>query len=156
MQRKLFFLFFLLCFGTIQAQQITTSAGDFNSNTAGSVSWTLGECVTNTYVGTNFVLTQGFQQSKLLITSIKDVSRNSLVLSIYPNPTSDFVLLKVTPESSKNLRYMLFDMNGKLLSEEKVTDSETKIPFNYLTAGTYLLKLITNGQEMQVYKIVKH
>jgi hypothetical protein len=155
MQTKLLIFIFLLSAGAMPAQQVVTTAGDFNSNTSGSLSWTLGECVIATYTGTNVVLNQGFQQSKLTVTAIKEFSENSLAISIYPNPTNDFVLIKGTPESVKSLRYMLFDLNGKLLAEQKVTDSETKISFNNLLTGTYLLRLIRNDQEVQVFKIVK-
>jgi len=155
MQTKLLILIFLLSASAMQAQQVMTTSGNYNSNTSGSLSWTLGECVIETYTSGNVVLTQGFQQSKLIVTALKEVSGNSLAISIYPNPTNDFVLIKGTPESVKNLRYMLFDLNGKLLAEQKVTNSETTLSFNNLQTGTYLVKLIRNDQEVQVFKIVK-
>lgn len=41
---------------------VVSSSGDHFQATNGSVSWTLGELVTETYASTNIVLTQGFQQ----------------------------------------------------------------------------------------------
>jgi hypothetical protein len=139
----------------MQAQQVISTAGDYNSGTSNSLSWTLGEGVIETFTGTNVILTQGFQQSKLTITAIKEVPGNSLEISAYPNPTADFVTLKITTESVKNFKYMLYDLYGKLLAEQKLVNSETKIPFNNLASGTYLLKLINNNQDLKVFKIVK-
>jgi hypothetical protein len=155
MKNKLFILILLLNAIAMQAQQVISTAGDYNSGTSNSLSWTLGEGVIETFTGTNVILTQGFQQSKLTITAIKEVPGNSLEISAYPNPTADFVTLKITTESVKNFKYMLYDLYGKLLAEQKLVNSETKIPFNNLASGTYLLKLINNNQDLKVFKIVK-
>ena len=155
MKNKLFILILLLNAIAMQAQQVISTAGDYNSGTSNSLSWTLGEGVIETFTGTNVILTQGFQQSKLTINAIKEVPGNSLEISAYPNPTADFVTLKITTESVKNFKYMLYDLYGKLLAEQKLVNSETKIPFNNLASGTYLLKLINNNQDLKVFKIVK-
>jgi hypothetical protein len=54
------------CFLHISGQTLTpeviSSSGGYFENTNASVSWTLGETVTETFIGTNVNLTQGFQQ----------------------------------------------------------------------------------------------
>lgn len=41
---------------------VITASGDYYENANVSISWTLGETVTETFTGTNVILTQGFQQ----------------------------------------------------------------------------------------------
>lgn len=40
-------------------------------------------------------------------------------LSVYPNPVTDYLLLKVKYYTPGNLSYQLLDMNGKLLENKK-------------------------------------
>jgi hypothetical protein len=51
----------ILCFQT-NAQQVIASAGGYSVGETVSLSWTLGEPVTETFSGGGIILTQGFQQ----------------------------------------------------------------------------------------------
>jgi hypothetical protein len=155
MKRNLLSLILLIIAVAMHAQQVITTAGNYTSNTSGSLSWTLGEGIIDTYAGSKVILTQGFQQSNLIVTAIKEVSKNSPEISAYPNPTNDFVSLKVATESVKNSKFLLYDVYGKLLQEQKLVSSETKISFNNLAPGTYLLKLVWENKELKSFKIIK-
>jgi hypothetical protein len=111
--------------------------------------------VINTYTVTNIILTQGFQQSKLTATAIKEVPENLIEINAYPNPTADLVALKITTGSGQDVKYQLYDLYGKLLAEQKLVNSEAKISFNNLASGTYLLKIFNKDQELKVFKIIK-
>jgi hypothetical protein len=139
----------------IQAQQIISTTGDYQANSSVSLSWTLGECVINTDNSSNVILTQGFQQSKQTITSIQELQLNSLEISAYPNPTQDIVTLKVKTELAKECKFQLYDLNGKILAEQKIAGKETKISFNNRPSGTYIIKLINKDQVQKVLKINK-
>jgi hypothetical protein len=151
---QLVFILLLNAF-SIQAQQIVSTAGNYQANTSGSLSWTLGECLIDTYNDGNVVVNQGFQQSKLIITDIHELPGNSLEISAYPNPTEDIVTLKVTTGAGQGCRYQLYDLYGKLLNEQKLTSNETKISFMNLASGTYLLKLLNEDQVLKILKINK-
>ena len=155
MKDKLFILIFLLNAFVMQAQQIIATAGSYAKNTSGSLSWTIGEGIIETCKGTNVVLTQGFQQSNLIITAIKDISVTSFQIDAFPNPTNDFVTLKTTSESFKDARYMLYDLNGKLIQEQKLESNVTNITMNNFITGTYLLKIFQGNKEIKILKIVK-
>jgi hypothetical protein len=65
--KRLFILIPLIAwFLPVSAQtlspEVISSAGGYFENTDASLSWTLGETVTETFTGTNVILTQGFQQ----------------------------------------------------------------------------------------------
>ena len=155
MNKKLLILAFLLQALLINAQQVITTAGNYNSNTSGSLSWTMGEGIIDTYTSTSVILTQGFQQSKLTVTAVPEISGNSSSIIVYPNPTEDFVSLKVNTGLGLDFKYQLYDLNGKLLTEQKLTSSETVISFRDRVPGTYLLKLLNKDQVLKIFKINK-
>lgn len=52
----------LFVFSQSLSPEVISSSGDHFQNAGGSISWTLGETVTETFTGASIVLTQGFQQ----------------------------------------------------------------------------------------------
>ena len=66
MKNLICFTTFLLITSHLFAQSIerdvVASSGDYFENANGSLSWTLGELATETYISGNAILTQGFQQ----------------------------------------------------------------------------------------------
>ena len=63
-----------------QQQEVISSAGAAFENSTGSISFTMGECITSTLSTTSYILTQGFHQTKLTIVDIplNKVHRNIL------------------------------------------------------------------------------
>jgi hypothetical protein len=78
------------------------------------------------------------------------VENNSkLEFKIFPNPVSSTLNIVHQYDS---LSYKLFSIDGKMIQEGSVVNSE--IPFNQLQSGIYLLQLITNGNAA-IIKLVK-
>ncbi|MBE9510529.1 MAG: T9SS type A sorting domain-containing protein [Bacteroidetes bacterium] len=138
-----------------QAEVIATS-GDFYENSSGSLSWTLGEVVIETLSETNFILTQGFQQSKLTVTAINDLQTSGIELSVYPNPTNSFLFIEVKTDKQRDLQINLFDLNGKLILQKKITGSKQTVNMQNYKPATYILKVTEGNKEIRTYQIVKH
>ena len=64
MNRILFLIAFLplMCSAQTTSPEVIASSGDHFSNATGSLSWTLGETMTETFSNGGHILTQGFQQ----------------------------------------------------------------------------------------------
>jgi len=68
MKKNISLLFFLIIFSATYtfsqelSREIIASDGDFQQNTSGSISFTIGETVVETFANTQNILTQGFQQ----------------------------------------------------------------------------------------------
>ena len=73
----------------------------------------------------------------------------------YPNPTTDYVVLKITDTALENLQYTLFDVNGKTIVSKKITTSSTEITMKNYSIGMYLLKLTKKNQPIKTFKIIK-
>ncbi len=156
---KVLIAFCLFGFGTaIQAQNsIPASGGNANGPGSSSVSYTVGQLVYTTISGTDRTLAQGVQQpfEISVITGIKEASDISLEISVYPNPATGFVNLRVGKYDRDNLVYKLFDMNGMLFQEKMVEGDETQIQLGNILPGTYLLKIVDNQKEIKTFKIIK-
>lgn len=154
--RKLFTL--LLSFWCIivfaQPQEVISPLGKSYNNSTGSISFTLGEIMINTFNSPDLILTQGFHQSRLVITDIRSSQHKALEILVYPNPAKDFVILKV--ENYQEFSYMLFDITGKIIEKKEIVSTETEIDFNHLEPSLYVLKVLWNEVDVRSFKITKY
>jgi hypothetical protein len=157
MKRKLLTLF-LGCFALeVSAQEAFTASGGNASGSGGVSGYSIGQVVYTTNVGTNGSVSQGVQQSFdiIVINALEKAKGIDLSFTVYPNPTADYLTLKVEGWNWKNLMYKLYDLNGKLLAIKQLTEIETSISTNSLISATYILKVFENNQEIKSFKIIK-
>ena len=152
---------FLFGFGLtgIHAQGIheaIPASGGNAAGSGGSVSYSVGQVVYTTNTGTNGSVAQGIQQAYEIsvITAIEEAK--DINLSAYPNPTADYLTLEVNDYQRSPLRFHLYDINGKLLQNEKITSNHTTIVMSDLATATYFVKVIRNNKEVKTFKIVKN
>jgi hypothetical protein len=72
-------------------------------------------------------------------TGIDDLSANNLSVDLYPNPAKDKLFIKQN-NSNTSLWYELYDLQGKVLIKQKLTNEF--IDVSSLSDGLYLLRLI--------------
>jgi hypothetical protein len=138
-----------------QNQEVLSTTGNFFENSAGSVSFTIGECITQTFVSSNLTLTQGFQQPKLEIAiDIRNIKDLGFEITAYPNPVKEFIIIKV--EKNPGLSYIIYDINGIMIERKEIIGSETEINFGNLNPSIYMLKVFNNNMEVKAFKIIKY
>lgn len=155
---------FLLVLGLagLKAQEAMPAAGGDASGSGGSVSYSVGQVVYSTFSGTNGSVAQGVQQPYeiSIVTGLGESNRINLVCSVYPNPTTDFLTLKIDDKANRQYVYFLYDINGKLVKSNTVDSRETSIDMSNLIISTYILKVqvknSTSTQEMKTFKIRKN
>jgi hypothetical protein len=155
-----FFCFLLLsAFGiTIQAQITIPATGGNETGSGGSVSYTICQIAYNTLSGTNGIVTQGVQQPYEIsvVTTLEEIKDISLISSIYPNPTTNFLILKVEDNENANFFYWLYGVNGNLIETNKIFVNETQISMGNKVSGTYFLKITSGNKEIKTFKIIKN
>ena len=141
-----------------QAQQTFTSSDGHASGSGGTVDYSEGLVVYTTNIGIFGSVIQGVQQpfEISVVTGLEEVKGINPVLSAFPNPTTEFLILKVENYDNINLSYQLFDMNDKLLRNNNVEGNETRIFISDLVAATYFLKIIQSNKIVKTFKIVKN
>ncbi len=144
--------------GTSFAQDAVSTTGGDASGTGGSSSYTIGQVNYVTYIGTNGSVAQGVQQAYEVsdVTGIEDIFGIDLGLNVYPNPTTDYLTLKVDQFEGNNLTYTLYDINGKILETRSIDESLTTIEMSTYAPASYFLKVVQNDQEVKTFNIIKN
>jgi opacity protein-like surface antigen len=147
-------LMLVLMLNELQAQETIPAAGGNASGSGGSASYSVGQV---TYTGTNGSVSQGVQQAYAIseVTGIEQSKGISLECSVYPNPTQDYLILKVVNYDNVKLLYQLFDINGRPLKKQKTDGEVTTIYMEDILPGAYFLRVSDNQKEVKTFKILK-
>jgi len=111
--------------------------------------------VVTTFTGSEAILTQGFHQGIMHITAVESIELPAIEVSVFPNPATDIVKLKILQKEPGNYSYSVFDLSGKNLINMNFTNSETEISLGFLIPSTYLMKIYDEKRELKTFKIVK-
>lgn len=141
----------------LQAQTSVNATGSNASGSGGSASYSVGQVVYTTHTGTSGSVAEGVQQPYEIsvVTAIEEAKGINLSVTAYPNPTTDYLTLSIGEFDISNLSYQLYDMNGRLLQNEKITGSQTSIVMSNLVPATYFVKVIQGSKEVKTFKIIK-
>ncbi|MDC1384399.1 T9SS type A sorting domain-containing protein [Crocinitomicaceae bacterium] len=148
----------LLLFGVLTlslnslGQEVISTQGDSYTNASGSIDFTIGEVVINTVTdGTNDI-TQGFHQTNWNFLGVEDFAPNYEAI-IFPNPTED--VLNIRTSAFENVTYTLYDAQGKLVMQDKLSAEQTPIQVSQLAPGNYSITLSNGTQELKTFKLIK-
>ena len=138
------------------AQQATLSAGGNATGSGGSVSYSIGQILYTTNNGTIGTVAQGVQQPyEISVLSGIDNFIIGLSISIYPNPTSDILVLSIGNFDISKMTYQLFDSRNRLIDTKKIINNPQFISMQNLAGGLYFLRVINNNKNVKTFKIVK-
>ena len=101
--------------------------------------------------GTND-LTQGFHQTNWNFVGLEDFAPD-YEATIFPNPTED--VLNIRTSTFENVTYTLYDAQGKLVMQDKLSAEQTPIQVSQLAPGSYSLTLNNQAQNLKTFKLVK-
>ena len=155
---SLFFLAFLLTF-SVNAQtshQVLSATGGDATGSGGTVAFSVGQIVYTTSTGTTGSVAQGVEQAyEISSVGIKETALN-ISLSVFPNPTSDFLTLKVQDYNNEALSYNLLDEQGKLVLNEQIITQDTQVAMSTLARGAYFINVFQENKKIQTFKIIKN
>ena len=77
-------------------------------------------------------------------------------LTVFPNPATHFLNLRITNAEQQQLRYQLYDLQGKLLDESQVVTGNTRIATSHLPSGMYLLSVRDQMKALKTFRIIKN
>lgn len=149
----------LLSLNPLCAQQGTAASGGDLNGAGGSMSYTIGQVVYTTLSDNNNSLAQGIQQPYeiSIISSTTDELAEYIHLQISssPNPTTEKIVLNIDGWRGEQLKFQLFDMQGRLLQSNSIATSATEIQMNDLPASTYVLSISDKQNIIKSFKISK-
>ena len=140
-----------------QAQQSSNSAGGDATGNGGSVAYSVGQIVYTTHTGSTGSVAQGVQQAYVISSvGINETELNSS-LSLFPNPIVDNLTLQISDFNKEKLSYILFDTEGKLLTNGQVIAEQTQINTASLPPATYFIKVLNQeNKQVESFKIIKN
>ena len=152
------FLVLLFYITTGKAQYAITTAGKSTHDSAGKISYTVGQIAFETTKNSNGSISQGVQQAFEISTFLSNPNFSELNINLvaYPNPTQDELTLKIDNNNEKNLKYQIIDINGRLLIETKLIENETIIQMGNFIKATYFLKVTQDNKPVKTFKIIKN
>jgi hypothetical protein len=143
------------------APQSVNSSGTKMSQANGSLSFTVGELLvlSQTDIDGN-LLGSGFSTGATLTTaSIQESDSTVLDVSVFPNPTSDLVNIRINHSKLEQVVVSIVDLKGKVVYNGKYAGISNTIRINTTdyALGTYVLSLKNNANQIYgIYKIIKH
>lgn len=109
--------------------------------------------------------------SKQNVTWITELSVNSLAsiapsnnseteVTIYPNPTTEYLQIQIVLDKPENVQFLVYDINGMLVKEllrERVKAGKNNFSFatNPLPAGNYFIRVVSESREIYNQKFQK-
>ena len=152
-------LFSALSLITFGQSAIVPVGGDAQSS-SGSVSYTVGQVVTQTAANSNGTISvaEGVQQPyEIQAVGIDPYPQITLNAIVYPNPTENLAQLYLNGFDipMDGLQAHLFDAKGKLLQRINVTDDLTTFQIGQYATGTYYLELRDGKRVLKTFKVVR-
>jgi hypothetical protein len=105
-------------------------------------------------------LTDQNQQGSLVVKfpaevfdGIEEAHDNGLKVAVaYPNPGKDMLNIRT---GLKDARVEVYDMSGRMIYRQEITENVTAINTTDWSEGTYVWKVISNGKEAESGKWIK-
>ena len=156
MKNTILTIFLLLTFFSY-AQSISKSvigmAGKTQTNGGLSVSWTAGEPIVGLMSAGGNQLGNGYYPSLDVKTLSKEDFTMEVAIRVYPNPTSNY--LYAEQKDQHQLTINIVDINGRVLSENKINSGE-QIDISNFSKGIYIVQAQDlETKKKNTYKIIK-
>jgi hypothetical protein len=136
-------------------QDAIPASGGAAIGSGGTSSYTVGQLVYTTTTGSGTVY-QGVQQSIELFTlSNPELTTVNLSAVIYPNPTSNYIVLAISDVILTDMSYALYDLQGREVAKGLTAHTNTQIGMQGMASGTYILKVNQDNKELKTFKIIK-
>jgi len=141
----------------VYSQITTVTTGGDAFGIGGTVSYSVGQVLCITTSGINGSVAQGVQQAYEIYTSggIENTNIN-INLSIYPNPTKDFLNLKIENYNNQNLSYQLYNLQGQLIQGDHIINASTSIQMSDLAKSTYSIIITKDQKIIKTFNIIKN
>jgi hypothetical protein len=160
-KRKLCALLLLgLCLTGLHAQvNLPVSAGRATGTGGLSRYSAIGQVVYTTNKGSGNINGSGTNQPydiSAIVTGIGELKGTSLQCTIYPNPTHDFLTLRIAGALNAQYFASLYDVNGKLLGNKKIEGNQTVFDMRKIASASYYLKVTDCNKELNSFLIIKN
>lgn len=142
---------------TLYAQESVNSSGGDGAGSGGTVSYSIGQVVYSNVSAIDGIVNQGVQQPyEIFSVGLDDRLDIDIEMTVFPNPGTDIIQLRIAENDFQNLRYQLYDMNGKLLDDQLISNAGTSVRIGNFSNGSYFLKVMNENTYLKTFQIIKN
>ena len=147
-----------LLYGVSAQREVLSAGGDYSSQ-GGSVAFSIGQIAYTFHTGESGNVSLGVQQPNLFnIVATEDLEPLDAV-TLYPNPAVETVYVdlqdKSLIEKFNSLTIRLFDLQGKLIAQQEISEVVTPITLKNTSEAVYLLQIMHEQQTIKSFKLYK-
>lgn len=152
-----FLVILIFTMASSYAQEAVLAAGGDGTGSGGSTSFSVGQIISATSTGATGEMANGVQQPYEIsvISGLEQFIELELMLTTYPNPVTDLLILKVESMEWPDLEYQMYNSEGKILFSDRLSNIETNIDMSPLAPGMYFLKVNKEKDAIKTFKIIK-
>jgi hypothetical protein len=88
------------------------------------------------------------------LASVSTRAEKANSFSVTPNPAQDYLTLKIASFQA-DYSFQIIDLSGKLIKKDIIRNSETHVPIEKLSAGSYFIQLHEGNKLMNSIKFIK-
>ncbi len=146
----------LLWAGLAQAQESANTTGGDATGLGGTAAYSIGQVVYTTQNSSNGSVAQGVQHAYDVYAIGIEHNELNVAMDVYPNPTSDNIILQIPDFNNQQLWYRLLDAQGKIIVKEKIITQQSAINMYPLSSATYFLQVVNQeNKQAQSFSIIK-
>jgi len=147
-----------LLYGVNAQRDVLAAGGDFSSQ-GGSVAFSIGQIAYTNHAGESGTVSLGVQQPNLFnIVATEDLEPQDAV-TLYPNPAGETVYVdlqdKSLIEKFNSLTIRVFDLQGKLITQQDISEVVTPFSLTHMSEAVYLLQIMHEQQTIKSFKLYK-
>jgi hypothetical protein len=140
---------------SVQAQVSVNGLGGNAQGIGGSSSYSIGQTFAQSQISGTASVLQGVQQA-VVLTNLGATKLANNILLVYPNPTTDYLELRLTDLHHLRFWFVLYDAQGKVMCKLPIMQALTKLHLGDLPAASYTACVYDESQqELQTFKFVK-
>ncbi len=94
------------------------------------------------------------QEYQVTVDDVVTIKTTEGFVNIYPNPVTDVLHIDFS-EKSDNDKIIIYDLSGRILSEQKLNSQQNEVNVNNLSSGTYFIELIRGSDIYKQQIIIK-
>jgi hypothetical protein len=146
----------LLWAGLAKAQESANTTGGDATGLGGTAAYSIGQVVYTTQNSSNGSVAQGVQHAYDVYAIGIEHNELNVAMDVYPNPTSDNIILQIPDFNNQQLWYRLLDAQGKIIVKEKIITQQSAINMYPLSSATYFLQVVNQeNKQAQSFSIIK-
>ncbi len=134
----------LYSFSQTTSPDVIISSGDVTEGEDGSLSWTLGENLIESFGEIDLSLLQGFQEIEDFPVAIEEIEPDNATVIVYPTHTTGKVYVVFTGTDPSGYNARLVDMAGKVCDTYDFDSDHNEIDLGEFAYGMYLLIVLDN------------